>query len=129
MLKAALFGPAPVLAAHVAEAGGELVGIALWYLTFPTYIGRPGIYLESLYVRRTQRGSGTGKALLAELAEQCLRRGYSRLHWSVLNWNQPAIDFYASLDATPDDDQTRFGLSGDALAALAQDSAGQHPPR
>ncbi|HEY7488793.1 MAG TPA: GNAT family N-acetyltransferase [Streptosporangiaceae bacterium] len=124
LLHEALFGPAPILSAHVAEADGELVGIALWYLTFPSYIGRPGIYLEDLYVRPTRRGSGLGKALLSALAAECVRQGYSRLQWSVLNWNTSAIDFYNSLGATPDDDQTHFGLAGDALTALAHGAPG-----
>src|SRR5256885_319418 len=82
------------LHAHVAEAGGEVVGFALWFLNFSTFRGTQGISLEDLFVRPAHRGGGLGRALLAELAAECLRRGYARLEWSVLDWNEPAIGFY-----------------------------------
>lgn len=119
-LDAALFGPAPALFGHVAaaEPGGEVVGVALWFLNFSTWDGVHGIYLEDLYVDPRHRGTGLGKALLAALARECLDRGFSRFQWSVLNWNQPAIDFYKSLGAVPMDEWAVYRLSGDALATL-----------
>lgn len=119
-LRTALFGPQPKLFGHVAEDGGEVVGVALWFLNFSTWDGVHGIYLEDLYVRPAQRGSGLGRALLAALAQECVARGYSRLQWSVLNWNTPSIGFYESLGAVPLDEWTTFRLAGDALTALGR---------
>ncbi len=120
-LRAALFGERPALFGHVAEAGGEVVGFALWFLNFSTWDGVHGVHLEDLYVRPQHRGCGLGRALLAELAAECVRHGYSRLQWWVLNWNTPSIDFYRSLGAVPMDEWTVFRLTGDALSALAAD--------
>ena len=118
-----LFGPAPAAFAHVAEvptAGGpEVVGFALWFLNFSTWTGRHGIYLEDLYVRPEHRGGGHGRALLTELARICVERGYRRLEWSVLDWNEPSIGFYKSLGAVPMDEWTVYLLTGDALAKAA----------
>jgi GNAT superfamily N-acetyltransferase len=119
-LRAALFGPAPALFGHVAELDGEVVGFALWFLSFSTWRGVHGIYLEDLFVRPACRGSGLGRALLATLARECVERGYGRFEWSVLDWNAPAIGFYESLGATPVDGWTRYRLADDALAALAR---------
>ena len=105
--------------AHVAEADGEVAGFALWFLNFSTWTGQHGIYLEDLYVRPDQRRSGLGRALLAELSRICVARGYSRLEWSVLDWNSPARGFYASLGAVEMDEWTVHRLSGAALRALA----------
>lgn len=118
-LTAALFGPAPALFGHVAEVDGEVVGCALWFRNFSTWRGVHGIYLEDLYVRPAHRGRGLGRALLAALAAVCAERGYARLEWSVLDWNQPSIDFYRALGAAPMDDWTTFRLHGAALTALA----------
>lgn len=118
-LHTALFGDAPALFAHVAELDGEVVGCALWFLNFSTWDGVHGIYLEDLYVRPSARGSGLGKALLAALAEECVQRGYTRLQWWVLDWNEPAIGFYKSLNAEPMDEWTVFRVSGAALTRLA----------
>ncbi len=118
-LRAALLAPRPSLFAHVAEAGGEVVGFALWFINYSTWTGRHGIYLEDLYVRPEQRGHGHGTALLAELARICLQRGYRRLEWWVLDWNTPARGFYGSLGATAMDEWTVHRLTGPALAALA----------
>ena len=118
-LRTALFGDSPALFAHVAELDGEVVGCALWFKNFSTWDGVHGIYLEDLYVRPTARGSGLGKALLAALAEECLERGYTRLQWWVLDWNEPAIGFYKSLNAEPMDEWTVFRVSGAALTRLA----------
>lgn len=117
-LRAALFAPHPALFGHVAEVDGEVVGFALWFLNYSTFRGTHGIYLEDLYVRPVHRGGGLGRALLAELAAECVRRGYARLEWSVLDWNDPAIGFYRALGAEPLDDWTMFRLTDEALAAL-----------
>jgi GNAT superfamily N-acetyltransferase len=119
-LHAVLFPAQPAVFAHIAEddSTGEPVGFALWFLNFSTWDGVHGIYLEDLYVRPEARGGGHGRALLTELARVCVERGYSRLQWSVLNWNEPSIGFYRSLGALPMDEWTVFRLSGDPLAAL-----------
>jgi GNAT superfamily N-acetyltransferase len=116
-----LFGDAPALFGHVAEQDGEVVGIALWFLNFSTWRGTHGIYLEDLYVRPEHRGNGLGKELLRTLAEVCVQRGYSRLEWSVLDWNAPSIDFYKAAGAVPMDEWTVFRLTDDALTRFAQD--------
>ena len=120
MLAEALFGPAPVAGAHVAEVDGEVVGFALWYVTFSTWEGRPGLWLEDLYVRPAARGLGLGAALLRTLAGVCAARGYSRLEWWVLDWNVDAQGFYRSLGARPEDDWTVWRVAGDELAALGR---------
>lgn len=118
-LRAALFGPQPALHGHVAAVDGTIAGIALWFVTFSTWDGVHGIYLEDLFVQPEYRGAGLGRELLAALAEQCLRYGYTRLQWSVLDWNEPAIAFYRRLGAVAMDDWTVFRVDGPALAALA----------
>jgi GNAT superfamily N-acetyltransferase len=118
-LHTALFRESPALFAHVAELDGTVVGCALWFLNFSTWDGVHGIYLEDLFVRPSARGSGLGKALLVALAEECVRQGYSRLQWWVLDWNEPAIGFYKSLGAIPMDEWTVFRVSGAALRQLA----------
>jgi GNAT superfamily N-acetyltransferase len=115
-LTAALFGPAPALFGHVAEVDGAVVGCALWFLNFSTWRGVHGIYLEDLYVRPEHRGAGLGRALLARLATVCRERGYARLEWSVLDWNEPSIAFYRSLGAVGMDGWTTFRLDGEALS-------------
>jgi GNAT superfamily N-acetyltransferase len=120
-LRAALFGEAPALFGHVAESGGVVVGCALWFLNFSTWRGVHGIYLEDLYVSESQRGSGLGKALLAALADECVRRGLERLEWSVLDWN-PATEFYRAMDAVPMDEWTVYRLTEEPLRALAADA-------
>ncbi|MGX2995499.1 N-acetyltransferase family protein [Streptomyces sp. JNUCC 64] len=116
-LREALFGERPAAYAHLAvdEATGEPVGFALWFLNFSTWRGTHGIYLEDLYVRPGRRGGGHGKALLTELARICVERGYERLEWSVLDWNQPSIDFYRALGARPQDEWTVYRLTDEAL--------------
>ncbi len=123
-LRAALFGPSPALFGHVAVAGEEIVGFALWFLNFSTWTGRHGIYLEDLYVTPAMRGQGAGKALLAQLASICAERGYPRLEWWVLDWNEPAIGFYQSLGAVAMSEWTVHRLDGRALADLAGSVAG-----
>lgn len=118
-LREALFAPSPALFGHVAEVDGEVVGFALWFLNFSTWRGTHGIYLEDLYVRPAHRGAGLGRALLADLAAECRRRGYARLEWWVLDWNAPAIGMYRALGAVPMNEWTVFRLSGPALSELA----------
>ncbi|GAA1617976.1 GNAT family N-acetyltransferase [Kribbella alba] len=117
-LQKALFGEAPAVFCHVAELNGEVVGCALWFLNFSTWRGVHGIYLEDLFVRPEHRGSGLGKALLVALAQECVRNDYERLEWSVLDWNTPAIDFYESLGAHPQDEWTTYRLTDTALTKL-----------
>ena len=120
MLGAALFGEQPRLFCEIAEWNGEVAGFAVWFINFSTFSGRSGIYLEDLFVRPAQRGNGIGKALLAHLAKQCVANGWSRLQWSVLDWNTPSIEFYKSLGAVLVDEWTTCRLGGPALMALAQ---------
>ena len=118
-LTATLFGPDPSVFAHVAEHDGRVAGFALWFVNYSTWTGRPGLYLEDLYVTPGLRRSGLGRALLTELARLCVERGYARLDWAVLEWNAPALEFYASLGAQPLDSWRLRRLSGPALEALA----------
>jgi len=123
-LRKVLFGPSPAVYCDVVEIDGEVVGMAIWFLNFSTWLGRHGIYLEDLYVTPAQRGGGYGKALLAHLARRCVDAGYGRLEWSVLDWNTPAIDFYVGLGAVPMDEWTTHRVSGTALSALARQASG-----
>jgi GNAT superfamily N-acetyltransferase len=116
-LRAALFGPQPAAYALVAEAGGKVVGFALYFLNFSTWEGVHGIYLEDLYVMPEHRGTGLGKAMLRSLAQIAVQRGYARVEWWVLDWNEPSIDFYRRLGAVPMDEWTVYRLTGDALRA------------
>jgi len=120
-LTACLFGDSPALFGHVAEDDGRVVGVALWFLNFSTWRGTHGIYLEDLFVQPQHRGTGLGKELLRTLAAVCVERGYSRLEWSVLDWNTPSIDFYRAAGAVPMDDWTVFRLTDDALTDFAVD--------
>lgn len=119
-LHAALFGAQPAAYALVAEAGDEVVGFALYFRNFSTWNGVHGIYLEDLYVKPEHRGAGHGKALLGALAALAVERGYARLEWAVLDWNQPSIAFYRSLGAVPLDEWTVYRLSGDPLLQMAR---------
>lgn len=125
-LTESLFGPTPQTFAHVVERDGAIVGIAVWFLTYSTWTGRHGIWLEDLHVDDGQRGRGYGKALLAALAVLCIERGYSRLEWTVLDWNAPAIGFYGSLGAQPMSEWTTQRLTGNELADLAGTDSPQH---
>lgn len=118
-LEEALFGSDPRIFAHVAEDDGGVQGFALWFLNYSTWEGVHGIYLEDLYVRPEARGAGYGKALLQTLAGIAAERGYARVEWSVLNWNEPSIEFYRSLGALPQEEWTTFRLSGAPLAGFA----------
>jgi GNAT superfamily N-acetyltransferase len=119
LLAAALFGPSPGASCHVAEVGGVVVGFALWYVSFSTWQGRPGMWLEDLFVRPAARGHGLGTSLLQALAQVCVARGYGRFEWWVLDWNVDAQGFYRSLGARPEDDWTVWRVDGPALTTLA----------
>lgn len=119
-LSAALFGPDPSVFCHVVDDGDGPTGFALWYVTYSTWTGRHGIWLEDLFVREESRGRGHGQALLAALAAECARRGYRRLEWAVLDWNHPAREFYASLGASSMDEWTVNRLDGAALDELGR---------
>jgi len=123
-LRTALFGDDPKVFAHVAEQDGRVIGMAIWFVTFSTWTGVHGIWLEDLFVDPSARGGGHGRALLATLAEECVKRGYRRLDWSVLDWNAPSIAFYRSLGAEPMDDWTTFRLTGEPLSALGDSVLG-----
>ena len=110
---------APIAFAHVAVADGEIVGMAIWYVTFSTWLGHGGIWLEDLFVAPDHRGTGLGKALLATLAAVCRQRGYTRLEWWVLRWNKPSIGFYDSIGGQPMEDWLTYRLEGHDLDALA----------
>lgn len=112
----------PTAEVVIAELDGTAAGFALYFTSFSTFLGRPGLYLEDLFVRPESRGHGVGKALLEHLARTALERDYGRLEWSVLDWNQPAIEFYERLGARPVDGWTRYRVSDEALVALGRTS-------
>lgn len=120
LLTTTLFGPEPRAFAHVVERDERIVGIAVWFLTYSTWTGRHGIWLEDLFVSEDQRGRGYGKALVAALAAICVEREYPRLEWTVLDWNTPSIDFYRSIGAAGMEEWTTQRLTGQALASLAR---------
>jgi GNAT superfamily N-acetyltransferase len=119
----ALFGERPVIEAVIASVDDEPVGYALFFPNFSTFLGKPGLYLEDLYVRPAARGAGVGRKLLQHLAHLVIERGWGRLEWSVLDWNEPSIAFYKKMGAKAMDEWTVFRLTGPALETLAlQDS-------
>lgn len=120
-LRETLFGPIPYAQVIIAELTGVPVGYALFFHNFSTFTGRPGIYLEDLYVQPKHRGQGFGKLLLAYLARKAVDMNCTRVEWSVLDWNQPAIDFYRSIGALPMDGWTVQRLDGDRLASFAKE--------
>jgi GNAT superfamily N-acetyltransferase len=120
MIAEALFGDNPRLFCDIAEWNGEVAGFAVWFINFSTFSGSPGIYLEDLFVRPALRGKGIGKALLSHLAKECVANNWSRLQWSVLDWNAPSIAFYKSLGAVLLDEWTVCKVAGPALSALAR---------
>ena len=119
-LQRSLFGSQPYAEALLAEVGGEAVGFALYFHNFSTFLGKPGLYLEDLFVKPSFRGRGIGKALLSRVARIAVERDCGRMEWSVLDWNEPSIRFYESLGAKPLDDWTIFRLTGDALQCCGQ---------
>ncbi len=121
-LREALFGERPIIFAVIGYYEDEPVSFALFFHNFSTFIGRPGLYLEDLFVRPHMRGRGFGRAMLVYLAQVARERRCGRMEWAVLNWNEPAIKFYKSLGARPLDDWIVFRLSEDALDKLAEES-------
>jgi GNAT superfamily N-acetyltransferase len=115
----ALFGAAPRAAALLAETATGPKGFAIWFETFNTWTGRPGLYVEDVYVAPQARGQGIGRAMFVHIARLAVARGCSRLEWSVLKWNESAIGFYQSLGARAESEWQKYRLSGDTLAALA----------
>lgn len=121
LLMTGLFGPRPYAETVIAEDDALPVGFALFFHTFSTFLARPGIYLEDLFVLSDHRGRGIGRALLAHLAQLAVQRGCGRLEWAVLNWNQDAIRFYERLGARPNSEWTVYRLTGEALSALGRE--------
>ncbi|MGC5075811.1 GNAT family N-acetyltransferase [Agrococcus sp. DT81.2] len=120
MLTATLFGPEPRVFAHVVERDGSIVGIAIWFVTYSTWTGTHGIWLEDLVVDEAQRGRGYGRALMTALAGVCVERGYRRFEWTVLDWNEPSIGFYRAIGAEPLAEWTTQRLTGQRLEELAE---------
>jgi GNAT superfamily N-acetyltransferase len=121
LLRIGLFGPHPYAETVIAEEDGQPIGFALFFHTFSTFLARPGIYLEDLFVLAEHRGRGVGRALLAHLAHLAVERGCGRLEWAVLNWNQEAIRFYERLGARPNSEWTVYRLAGQALGLLGRE--------
>src|SRR5262245_12725968 len=124
-LRAHLFGPRPFAEVLLAEEAGAVVGFALFFHNYSTFVSQPTLYLEDLFVEPAHRGMGHGKALLRAVARLAVERGCGRLEWSVLNWNEPAIRFYEALGAVPLDEWTVYRLTGEAL----QRAGGVEAPR
>lgn len=124
LLRESLFGAAPAAEVVLAESAGETAGFALWFRSYSTFLARPGIYLEDLFVYPEWRGHGLGRQLLGHLARTALDRGYGRLEWAVLDWNVDAIRFYQSVGATPLSDWSTFRVDGDALGELGRQHLG-----
>ncbi|MBS1117936.1 MAG: family N-acetyltransferase [Deltaproteobacteria bacterium] len=119
-LRTTLFGVRPAAEVLIAELAGSPVGFALFFQSYSTFLGRPGLYLEDLFVQPSARGAGVGGALMSALARIATQRHYGRFEWSVLDWNEPALTFYASLGAVRQDEWTVQRLTGDPLVALAE---------
>lgn len=120
LLATALFGERQYAEVLLAEDEGQAVGFALFFHNFSTFLGRPGIYLEDLFVMPEHRSKGIGRLLLASLARLAVERGCGRLEWAVLDWNREAIRFYERLGARPNSDWTIYRLTGEALSGLAR---------
>ena len=121
LLKITLFGINSPAEVQIAYNKNQTLGFALYFRTFSTFLGRPGIYLEDLYVRESVRGKGVGEALLRRTAQRAREIGGGRLEWSVLNWNEPAIKFYKRMGALPLDEWTMFRVTGNKLKELAEE--------
>jgi GNAT superfamily N-acetyltransferase len=122
--RAQLFGPRPHASAMVAEMGGRIVGIAIWFYTFSTFAARPGLYVEDVFVEPPCRGFGIGRAFFRAMARRAVAEGCARMEWSVLDWNAPAIAFYRSLGAVGMDEWTVQRLNAQELNALAREKEG-----
>jgi GNAT superfamily N-acetyltransferase len=114
-----IFGSRPAAEVLLASDGGEPVGFAVFFTTYSTFLAKPGIYLEDLFVRPHARGKGIGRALLERLAQVAIERDCGRIEWAVLNWNEPSIGFYKKLGAVPLDEWTTYRLTGEPLTKLA----------
>jgi GNAT superfamily N-acetyltransferase len=119
-IESSLFAEGASASALICERDGQPIGYAVYFFNYSTWLGRNGLYLEDLYVTPEARGTGAGKALLQYLARLAVSRGCGRFEWSVLDWNEPAIQFYESLGARPQDEWTTYRLTGEALQALAE---------
>ena len=119
LLRDSLFNGTPAAEVTLAFSGDTPAGFALWFRSYSTFLALPGIYLEDLFVFPRFRGAGLGRMLLESLATTAVERGYGRLEWAVLDWNEDAIRFYKSMGAVPMDQWTTFRVAGDALASLA----------
>lgn len=118
-IRTSLFGDDPAAEVVLAELNGSPAGFALYFTSYSTFLGRPGIYLEDLFVRPAHRGTGIGKALLRHVARIACERDYGRLEWAVLDWNEPAIGFYEQLGARAMGEWTTYRIAGDSLLAMA----------
>jgi GNAT superfamily N-acetyltransferase len=118
-IRETLFSPGSKTEALIAESEGKAVGYAVFFTSYSTWLGRNGIYMEDLYVSPDYRGQGAGIALLKNIAQCAVQRQCGRLEWSVLDWNQPAIDFYLSIGALPQSEWVRYRLDGEALLKFA----------
>jgi GNAT superfamily N-acetyltransferase len=127
-LLATLFGPRPGAEVLLAELAGSAVGFALFFQSYSTFVGKPGLYLEDLFVEPAARGRGVGLALMSALARITVDRGYGRFEWSVLDWNTPSLEFYRALGALPQSDWTVQRITGDPLERLARRWSGAIDP-
>jgi GNAT superfamily N-acetyltransferase len=121
-LRETLFGAHPAAEVVLAKCEEECAGFAVFFPNYSTFLAQPGLYLEDLYVKPHRRGQGIGLALLKHLAKLAAERGYGRMEWAVLDWNQPAIDFYRKLGAVPLDEWTTYRLSGESLRILGTEA-------
>lgn len=119
-IKSSLFASDSKTEALICEIDNQVAGYAVFFTSYSTWLGRNGIYMEDLYISPDFRGNGAGKALLRTIAQLAVKRGCGRLEWSVLDWNQPAIDFYLSIGALPQSEWVRYRMDGEALAAFAE---------
>ncbi len=126
-INSALFGSSPTAFCElVVDPSGGIAGFALWFKNYSTWTGTAGVYLEDLFIRPQYRGQGYGKSLLIHLAKKCIENGWQRFQWWVLDWNEPAIDFYKSLGAVPMDEWTVYRVSGKALEKLSNEPISQN---
>jgi len=119
-IERSLFGEGSTASALICERDGQAIGFAVYFFSYSTWLGANGLYLEDLYVTPEARGTGAGKQLLRHLAKLAVEQGCGRFEWSVLDWNQPAIDFYKSIGAEPQDEWVRYRMDGETLRAFAQ---------